>query len=131
LEVMGMAVHNGRLIGGTLPLAEVYEYEGDTSWSLMARLDKTPDVKYRRAWAMAEHGGRLFCSTLPSGRIYGYQAGVTVSADDELAPGWQHVLVSRKKGRLQLYVAGRLVKEVALARGLGADPGEGTSLKIG
>src|SRR5690606_33002404 len=32
LEVMGMVVHNGQLLAGTLPLAEVYIYEGDTTW---------------------------------------------------------------------------------------------------
>jgi hypothetical protein len=30
LEVMGMLVHNGRLLAGTLPLAEIYEHQGDS-----------------------------------------------------------------------------------------------------
>ena len=46
---------NGRLLAGTLPLAEVYQYAGGTEWRLMKRLDHTPDVTYRRAWTMAEH----------------------------------------------------------------------------
>ena len=50
---MGMLVHNGRLVAGTLPWAEVYSYEGDQVWKRLARLDHTPDVKYRRAWTMA------------------------------------------------------------------------------
>jgi hypothetical protein len=54
LEVMGMLVHNGRLLAGTLPLAEVYAYEGQSTWKRIAQLDRTPDVKYRRAWTMAE-----------------------------------------------------------------------------
>ena len=41
---MGMVVHNGRLLAGTLPLAEVYHYEGQsllgfngtTEWALDA-----------------------------------------------------------------------------------------------
>ncbi len=53
LEVMGMLVHNGRLIAGTLPLAEVYEYRQGTDWRLQTRLDHTADVTYRRAWTMA------------------------------------------------------------------------------
>ena len=31
--MMGMLVHNGRLIAGTLPLAEVYEYDGESAWA--------------------------------------------------------------------------------------------------
>lgn len=52
----------------TLPLAEAYVYEGDTTWRRMQQLDKTENVKYRRAWTMAEHAGKVYCSTLPSGR---------------------------------------------------------------
>src|SRR5690606_1463795 len=79
LEVMGMVVHNGQLLAGTLPLAEVYIYEGDTTWRRMDQLDRTPDVTYRRAWTMAEHDGKVFCSTLPSGNIYSYEAGKSVT----------------------------------------------------
>ena len=32
-EVMGMALHNGKLYGGTLPLAEVYRYDGGVEWA--------------------------------------------------------------------------------------------------
>ena len=91
LEVMGMLVHNGRLMAGTLPLAEVYAYEGDTHWRRLARLDHTPDVTYRRAWTMAEFQGRLFASTLPSGRVYAFEAGKSASWDHEFPAGWHHV----------------------------------------
>jgi hypothetical protein len=53
LEVMGMAVYNGQLYAGTLPLAEVYRSDGDTRWTLTGRLDRTPAVRYRRAWSLA------------------------------------------------------------------------------
>ena len=131
LEVMGMAAHNGRLIAGTLPLAEVYVYEGDTTWTRMEQLDRTPDVKYRRAWAMAEHDGRLFCSTLPSGRIYGYQAGASVAAPRELAAGWQHIAAIKTADKLQLYINGKLVKEAAIPHQLRFQTAAETSLKIG
>lgn len=49
LEGMGMAVYNGKLYAGTLPLAEVYRYDGERAWTNTARVDLTPDVKYRRA----------------------------------------------------------------------------------
>ena len=56
-------------------MAEVYIHEGDTTWRRMDQLDKTENVKYRRAWTMAEHNGKVYCSTLPSGHIYSYEAG--------------------------------------------------------
>ena len=111
LEVMGMLVHNGRLIAGTLPLAEVYSYEGDTTWLRMDQLDKTPEVKYRRAWTMAEHEGKVFCSTLPSGKIYGYEGGKSVMSPGEVPSGWQHVAAIKTNDRLKLFINGKLVSE--------------------
>ncbi len=111
LEVMGMAVHNGRLIAGTLPLGEVYSYEGDTTWKKLARLDLTPDVKYRRVWTMAEHDGRLFASTLPSGKIFAYSAGQQAMWGQPLPAGWHHVVAVKSANRLTLYVDGKRVAQ--------------------
>lgn len=109
LEVMGMLVHNGQLYAGTLPSAEVYRHDGDHTWTRTARLDKTPDVKYRRAWTMAQYRGRLFCTTLPSGRVHSLTAGVCVTHDRELPTGWRHVAAVRRGGVLELYVDGKPV----------------------
>ena len=38
-EVMAMAVYNGKLYAGTLPLAKVYRYEGGTTWTNTGQLD--------------------------------------------------------------------------------------------
>ncbi len=65
-EVMGMSVYNGKLYAGTLPLAGVYRYDDNSKWTPVGQLDKTPNVRYRRAWAMAVFQGKLFCGTLPS-----------------------------------------------------------------
>ena len=78
-EVMGMAVHNGKLYAGTLPLAEVYRLDDGTRWTRTGRLDLTPDVRYRRAWSMAVFDGRLFCGTLPSGRVHALEVGQSVT----------------------------------------------------
>lgn len=110
-EVMGMAVHNGKLYGGTLPLAEVHRYDGGVKWTNTGQLDRTPDVRYRRAWSMAVCQGRLFCGTLPSGTVHSLQVGESVSHDHELAPGWRHLAAIRQSGRLKLYVDGKLVAE--------------------
>jgi hypothetical protein len=134
LEVMGMLVHNGRLIAGTLPLAEVYQFgrsllpEGTlqattspepqqsrsargTYWQKLARLDHTPDVRYRRAWCMAEHAGQVFCSTLPSGKIYSWRAGRVAMADRALSEGWRHVAAIRSGNALRIFVDGQQVAE--------------------
>jgi|WetSurMetagenome_2_1015567.scaffolds.fasta_scaffold155410_2 hypothetical protein len=67
---------------GHWPLAEIYSFEGDTIWKQIARLDHTPDEKYRRAWTMAEHDWKVFCSTLPSGRIFSFEAGRNITWGD-------------------------------------------------
>ena len=131
LEVMGMQVHNGRLIAGTLPLAEVYSYEGDTTWARLDQLDRTPDVKYRRAWAMAEHKGKLFCSTLPSGKIYGFEAGKSVVSKEEIPPGWQHVAAIKTSVRLRLFINGKLVNETKIPASTSFNLSGETPLKIG
>ena len=110
-EVMGMAVHNGKLYGGTLPLAEVYRYDGGVTWTNTGQLDRTPDVRYRRAWSMALFQGRLFCGTLPSGRVHGLEVGESVSYDHELTSGWRHLAAIRESGRLKLFVDGKPVAE--------------------
>ncbi|MBX3412021.1 MAG: LamG domain-containing protein [Pirellulales bacterium] len=109
LEVMGMAVYNGKLYGGTLPLAEVYRFDGDKHWTNTGQLDRTPDVKYRRAWSMAVYQGKLFCGTLPSGHVHALQAGRSVTHDRELPAGWHHVAAVREANRLMLFVDGNLV----------------------
>jgi hypothetical protein len=131
LEVMGMLVHNGRLIAGTLPLGEVYSYEGDTTWLRMDQLDKTPDVKYRRAWTMAEHDGKVFCSTLPSGKIYGFEAGKSVMSPNEIPPGWQHVAAIKTADRLKLFVNGKLVSETKIPASIKFNLNSESPLKIG
>ncbi len=131
LEVMGMLVHNGRLLGGTLPLGEVYSYEGDTTWLRMDQLDKTPDVKYRRAWTMAEHDGKVFCSTLPSGKIYGFEAGKSVMSPNELPSGWQHVAAIKTADYLRLFVNGQLVKETPIPASMKFDLNSELPIKIG
>lgn len=111
LEVMGLTMFNGKLYGATLPLAQVYRHD-DAGWTLTGRLDFS-DVEYRRAWSMAVYQGRLYCGTLPSGHAHALEAGVAVSHDFELAPGWRHVAAIRSGNRLKLLVDGKRVAESA------------------
>lgn len=114
LEAMGLAVHNGKLYGGTLPLAEVHRFDGDGKWTSTGQLDRTPDVKYRRAWTMATYQGRLYVGTLPSGRVYSLEAGQNVTHDNELPAGWHHLAAVRAGKSLRLYVDGKQVAQSAL-----------------
>jgi hypothetical protein len=138
LEVMGMMVHNGRLIAGTLPLAEVYSYEGGATWKKLTRLDRTPDVRYRRVWTMAEHDGQVFCSTLPSGKIFAFSAGQQAAWGQTLSSSWHHVAAVKTANRLMLFVdATRVVQTTPFdAASYELDPktplrlGEGTTGRL-
>ncbi len=108
-EVMAMLVHNGSFYAGTLPLAEVHRYEGNSRWQRLRQIDTTPDVQYRRVWTMATWQGRLFATTLPSGQIWSMTSGAMVTHDQELADGWHEVIARRQAGQLRLWVDGQLV----------------------
>ncbi len=131
LEVMAMAVYNGKCYAGTLPLAQVYRYDGGTAWTCTGQLDKTPDVKYRRAWSMAVYKGRLFCGTLPSGHVLSIEAGKCVTYDRELKPGWRHLAGIRDGNRLKLYVDGKCVATSSPFKPADFDLSNDRPLKIG
>ena len=108
LESMPLIVYNGKMYGGTLPSAEIYRFD-EPAWMKVARLDFTPDVKYRRAWSMAVYRGRLFAGTLPSGRVHSVEIGRNVTYDRALPSGWVHLAAVRAKDHLRLYVNGKRV----------------------
>ena len=109
LEVMGILVHNGALYGGTLPLGQIYRYEGGERWDLLKQLDTTPDVKYRRVWTMAQYRGKLFATTLPSAHVWSMETGVCTTWDREFPSGWHHVAAQRTGNVLRLFVDGEVV----------------------
>jgi len=108
LETMGMMVYNGKLYTGTLPSAQVYRLDGKDLWTPVGESLDTSDNKYRRAWSMALYEGSLFCGTLPSGRIFRLDAGVNVTYDRALSPGWRHLVLVREGNQLRFYVDGNL-----------------------
>src|SRR5262249_42579238 len=130
-EIMGMAVHNGKLYAGTLPLAEVYRHDDGARWTRTGRLDRTPDVRYRRAWSMAVFDGRLFCGTLPSGRVHALEVGQSLTLDRALEPGWKHLAAVREGGRLSLYVDGTRVASSSSSSASPLDLTNRAPLRIG
>ena len=130
-EVMGMAVYNGKLYAGTLPLADVYRFDGGRKWTNVGQLDKTPKVRYRRAWTMAVFDGKLFCGTLPSGHVLSLEAGKCATYDRELPSGWHHLTVVKTKDRLQIYLDGKPVAQSTAFKPGAYDLQPKSSLKIG
>ncbi len=110
-ESMPLIVYNGQMYGGSLPMGEVYRFDGGQDWAKVARLDMTPDVKFRRVWSMAVYDGRLFAGTLPAGRVHSVEIGHVATHDSALLPGWHHLAAVRDNGRLMLYVDGELTSE--------------------
>jgi hypothetical protein len=108
-EIMNLQAFNGMLYGGTLPHAQLYRYDADHAWTLLAALDDTPDVRYRRAASMVVHRGELFVGTLPSAHVHSMRAGSVATAHRSLAPGWHHLAGTRRGRAVSLFVDGVLV----------------------
>ncbi|MCF6311486.1 MAG: LamG domain-containing protein [Verrucomicrobiales bacterium] len=106
---MGSNHYNGKLYAGSLPMAEIFRYDGDANWNSVGRVDFTKDVIYRRAFCMAVFQGRLSSGTFPSGRVRSFRAGECVSYDSELKSGWRHITAVKSGGRLELFVDGKQV----------------------
>jgi len=126
-----MPVYNGKLYAGTLPLADVYRFDGGRKWTNVGQLDKTPKVRYRRAWTMAVFDGKLFCGTLPSGHVLSLEAGKCATYDRELPPGWHHLAAVKTKDRLHIYLDGKPVAQSTAFRPGAYDLQPKSSLKIG
>ena len=107
-EVMNLVAYNGKLYAGTLPGAEVHRLD-DAGWQTVGTLDRTPDVRYRRAASMVAFRGQLYCGTLPSGQVHSMAAGLVATHDRALPTGWHHVAAVREGPAVALYVDGALV----------------------
>ncbi|MBI3851970.1 MAG: LamG domain-containing protein [Verrucomicrobia bacterium] len=136
-EVNALAVYNGKLYGGSIPRAEVCRYDGAPRWTSLKRFyspagwqpagPAKPTRKEVNQWSrltcLAIHEGRLFagigsCTSAvvdkpadPAdvlGKVFSMEAGKCASYDDDLGPGWKHIAAVRERGRLKLYVDGKL-----------------------
>ncbi len=126
-EVNDLRVYNGKLYAGVLPKAEVFRYEQGKNWTLLRRFvtstnwSAEDDYTWARIPSMAVFQGKLFHGTsdqfgrsdpknpAEAGRVYAMEAGQNVSYDDDLGPGWKHVVAVRGHGCLKLYINGKLI----------------------
>lgn len=108
-EVMNLQAYNGMLYGGTLPGARIFRYDGDAQWRVVATVDETPDVRYRRAASMVLFGGELYVGTLPSAHVHSLKTGAVATHDRSLTSGWHHLAGVRDGRGVTLYVDGAAV----------------------
>ena len=155
-EINAFTVYNGKLYGGTLPRAEVMRYDGDGSWTSLHRFYSpegwTPapamnaSAEQLKDWtrltSLTVYRGRLFASTgsctssvldapVERGKVFSMEAGKCVSYDDDIGPGWNHLVAMREKGRLTIHVNGKLVSESSKFRPDDYDISNDKPLKIG
>jgi hypothetical protein len=130
-EVMNLQAYNGKLYAGTLPHAQLFRLDGDGDWPLLATLDDTPDVRYRRAASMVVFDGELYVGTLPSGRVHSLRAGAVATCDRSLAPGWHHLAGVRRGSIVTLYVDGRAAGRAEAPELAGVDLAPAVPLVIG
>jgi len=155
-EVNALTVYNGKLYGGALPRAEVTRYDGEGEWTSIRKFYSPdgwtpgPPLKATReqfnAWtrltSLTVYQGRLFASTgsctasvldapADRGKVYSMEAGKCVSYDDDIGPGWNHLVVRREKSRLTIHVNGKLVAQSSDFHSDDYDISNNEPLKIG
>ena len=134
-EINAFTVYNGKLYGGAIPRAEVTRYDDDSSWASLKQFyspkgwnpapPATATSKQANEWtrvtSLTVYQGRMFAgigsctsSVLDApadvrGKVYSIEAGKCVSYDDDLGPGWKHIVAVREKDRIKLYVNGKIV----------------------
>jgi hypothetical protein len=136
-EVNALAVYNGKLYGGSIPRSEVCRYDGTAEWTSLKRFYSpdgwTPALpghakreeynQWSRVTSLTAYNGRLFASTgsctasvrdAPAdvrGKVFSMEAGKVASYDDDLGPGWHHLIAMREGRQLRLFVDGKRVAE--------------------
>ncbi len=96
-EIMAMALYNGKVYVGSLPMANVWRMDAER-FRFLATLDPAP-APLRRVWAMAVYQGRLFAGTLPSGRVCAMEAGTSRHVGPRLPRGLAPRGCGARRGR--------------------------------
>lgn len=115
LEVMGVAMFNGRLYAGTLPGGHVYRYEGGQRWELAGVLEpQDENIIFRRVWSMAVYRGELYAGTLPGGKVWSMYKDPLATCDRSLSSEWHRATIVYDLRHLQLYLDGQLISTAAV-----------------
>jgi hypothetical protein len=156
-EVNGLVVYNGKLYAGSLPRAEVCRYDGDTKWTSLKRFYSPdgwkPGIPYHckrkevnewvRLTSLSVYDGKLFASTGSCtssvadapidvrGKVFSMEAGKSATYDDDIGPGWKHLVAMRQRGTLKLFVDGKLVAKSTSFDSAKYDLSNGQPLRIG
>lgn len=156
-EVQSLAAYNGKLYAGSLPRAEVCRYDGTSEWTPIHRfyspegwepgepgkLSRDQVNVMGRLTSLTVFDGKLFASTgsctssildaprETRGKVYSMEAGKVASYDDDLGPGWKHVVAMREGGQLKLFIDGKLVAESATFDPADYDVSTDQPLRIG
>jgi hypothetical protein len=156
-EVNALAVYNGKLYGGSIPRAEVCRFDGKPEWTSLKRFYSPEGWKpalpghaarkeynqWSRVTSLTVYDGKLFASTgsctasvldAPAdvrGKVFSMEAGKVASYDDDLGPGWKHLVAMREGGRLNLFIDGKLVAKSSTFDPAEYDVSTNQSLRIG
>ena len=91
-HISTLAVYNGKLYGGTLILAKLYEWNGVNAW-----VEVAPQLNAQtNLYSLAVYNGKLYGSTYPGGRLFEWN-GVNLWV--EVAPQLGSETYARKIGR--------------------------------
>lgn len=133
-EINALSVYNGKLYAGAIPRGEVSRFEDEAGWTSLRKFFSPPGWEpgtatapvraeinnWTRVTSLTMFQGRLFASIgsctssvldAPAdvrGSVHSIQAGVGVSYDKDLGPGWQHLTAQKQGSELRLFVNGRL-----------------------
>ena len=159
-EVNALRVYNGKLYGGSIPRAEVCRFDGEPIWTSLRRFysptnwhpappgkaNRREVTQWSRVTSLAIQAGRLFaglgsCTSAlvdtPSdpadvlGRVFSMEAGRCLSFDEDLGPGWKHLVAVRQGGKLKLFVDGQEVAESSSFKPADYDVSTDRPLRIG
>lgn len=156
-EINALTVYNGKLYAGAIPRGEVSRYDDERGWTSLHKFfspsgwepgPPTDPVRqeinnWTRVTSLSVYQGLLFASLgsctssvkdAPAGvrgSVYSLKAGECVSYDEDLGPGWKHLVAQRRGGELRLYVEGRVAAKSAPFRSAEFDLSTDSPLRIG
>jgi hypothetical protein len=125
-EINDLTVYNGKLYAGVIPKGEVWRYEGGKQWTRVKQLVQNPYwsatnlPSWNRVPCLTVFQGRLFAGTSTChgraeaapktdvGKVFSWEAGKSVSYDDDIGTGWNHVVAVKAGHQLKLFLNGKL-----------------------